>query len=171
MTLTTATAADREFLFEVYAAGRDAEMAVLPWTDAQKRDFLRMQFEAQDRHYRSQYPEAEFQVIHHEGSPIGRLYVQESAGEIRIIDIVLLPAWRGAGIGSGLLRDILGRAAASNRVVTLHVEHNNPARRLYDRLGFRLVADGGVYLRMEWDARRGDHGDSGTTSSAFNPPA
>jgi ribosomal protein S18 acetylase RimI-like enzyme len=154
MTLTIATAADRTFLFEVYAASRDTEMALVPWSDDQKLGFLRMQFEAQDSHYRKHYPEAQFQVVHYQGHPVGRLYVHECADEIRVLDIALLPAWRGLGIGSGLLRDILARAAASSRVVTLHVEHHNPARRLYDRLGFRPVSDESVYLRMEWDASR-----------------
>jgi ribosomal protein S18 acetylase RimI-like enzyme len=150
MTLTPATEADREFLFEVYAASRDSEMAVVPWTDEQKRSFLRMQFEAQDKHYRAHYSTAQFLVIHHEGRPVGRLYVYESTDEIRLMDIALLPAWRGAGIGGALVRDILAQAASSGRRVTLHVEHHNPARRLYQRLGFRQVADEGVYLRMQW---------------------
>ena len=150
MTLTEATAADREFLFDVYSASRDSEMKLVPWTEEQKRNFLRMQFEAQDRHYRTHYPNARFQLIHHDGRRIGRLYVHESAGEVRIMDIALLPEARGCGIGSSLLREILVEAAASHRLVTLHVEFNNPARRLYRRLGFRQVAEEGVYLRMEW---------------------
>lgn len=158
MTLTAATAADREFLFEVYAASRDTEMALVPWSEDQKRNFLRMQFDAQDRHYRAHYPDAQFQIIRHEDRAVGRLYVYESAAEIRIMDIALLPAWRGMGIGSGLLREILARAASSNRFVTLHVEHHNPARRLYDRLGFRPIRDEGVYLRMQWNAEAGDDG-------------
>ena len=154
MILTKATDSDREFLFEVYAASRDAEMALAPWTEAQKQAFLRGQFEAQERHYRAHYPDAKFLVIHHEERAIGRLYLYESADEIRIMDIALLPLWRGLGIGGILLRDILARAAGSHRAVTLHVEHNNPARRLYGRLGFRQVGDEGIYLRMQWSPAR-----------------
>lgn len=165
MTLTTATAADREFLFEVYAASRDSEMALVPWSEEQKQAFLRMQFDAQDHHYRAHYPNAQFQIIRHEGRAVGRLYVYESAAEIRIMDIALLPAWRGMGIGSSLLRDILARAASSSRCVTLHVEHHNPARRLYHRLGFRPNGDEGVYLRMRWDAEVANGGDSLAVSS------
>lgn len=150
MTLTDATSADREFLFEVYSASRDSEMKLVPWTDEQKRNFLRMQFEAQDLHYRTHYPNARFQLIHHEGRRVGRLYIHEAGKEVRIMDIALLPEARGCGLGSSLLREILAQAKASNKVVTLHVEFNNPARRLYDRLGFHRVAEEGVYLRMEW---------------------
>ena len=165
MTLTAATAADREFLFEVYAASRDSEMALVPWSAEQKQSFLRMQFDAQDQHYRAHYPDAQFQIIHHEGRAVGRLYVYESAAEIRIMDIALLPPWRGIGIGSSLLREILERAASSSRFVTLHVEHHNPARRLYHRLGFRPAGDEGVYLRMQWNAEAALSGDSGAVRS------
>jgi ribosomal protein S18 acetylase RimI-like enzyme len=160
MILTSSTASDREFLFEVYASSRADEMALVPWGTQEKEAFLRQQFELQDRHYREHYPSARFQLIQHEDRNIGRLYIHETEKEIRVMDIAILTPWRGRGIGSSLLREILARAADSARIVTLHVEHQNPARRLYDRLGFRTVADEGVYLRLEWsqnadgDARR-----------------
>jgi ribosomal protein S18 acetylase RimI-like enzyme len=150
MTLTSSTAADREFLFEVYASSRADEMALIQWSAQEKEVFLRQQFELQDRHYRAHYPSARFQLVRHEERNIGRLYTHETEREIRVMDIALLPPWRRRGIGGSLLREILARAADSARIVTLHVEHQNPARRLYNRLGFRTVADVGVYLRLEW---------------------
>jgi GNAT superfamily N-acetyltransferase len=150
MTMFPATAADREFLFEVYAASRDAEMAMLDWDQTAKENFLRMQFKAQDHHYRSHYPGAQFLVIYDDGKPIGRLYLHETTQRTCVMDIALLPAWRGAGIGGELLTQVLETAAANGRTVMLHVEQYNPARRLYERLGFRTVSDDGVYLRMEW---------------------
>ena len=44
------------------------------------------------------------------------------------------------------------RAAAGGKSVTIHVERMNPALRLYERLGFRLVEDKGVYLFLSWGA-------------------
>lgn len=148
-TLVPAAEADREFLFQVYAASRDSEMAVVPWTDDQKQLFLRMQFDLQDRHYRSQYSQVQFLLVVQDGRPIGRLYLYETAGEIHVMDISLLPAFRGGGVGGAVMRDLLARAAESARAVTLYVEHHNPARRLYQRLGFREAGGEGVYLRME----------------------
>jgi predicted N-acetyltransferase YhbS len=57
---------------------------------------------------------------------------------------------RGAGIGTALLGDLLAEAAAAGRSVTIHVERFNPAPRLYQRLGFRQIADRGVYLFLGW---------------------
>ena len=145
---------DREFLFQVYASTRTEELAVVPWTPEQKEAFLRMQFEAQDRYYRQQFPDASFQVVLVDGRPAGRLYLARATDEIRIIDIALLPADRGRGVGTGLLRDVLAEGASAGKPVRIHVERFNPAIRLYERLGFVMAEDKGVYLLMEWSARR-----------------
>lgn len=79
-----------------------------------------------------------------------RLYVDRTDKEILLIDIALLPEHRGAGIGGRLLNDLLSEAAAEHKPVRIHVEHKNPARRLYERLGFRKIEDKGVYYLMEW---------------------
>ena len=125
----------------------------MPWDDAQKDAFLRMQFDAQDAWYREHYAEASFEVIKADGEPAGRLYVNRGRSEIRIVDIALLPEHRGDGIGTSLLRDLLAEADAVGKRVTIHVERLNPALRLYERLGFALAEDKGVYLFLERPAR------------------
>jgi ribosomal protein S18 acetylase RimI-like enzyme len=90
-------------------------------------------------------------VILANGAPAGRLLVARWSEEIRIVDITLLPEFRGSGTGSGLLRELMAEAAAAGKRLSIHVEVQNPAMRLYERLGFRPVGDAGVYLRMEWD--------------------
>jgi ribosomal protein S18 acetylase RimI-like enzyme len=141
---------DGEFLFSVYASTRIEEMDLVDWTPAQKEAFLRMQFFAQDRYYREVYPMAEYQVILQEDQRVGRLYIHRRSDEIRVIDIALLPECRGRGIGSSLMAQILEGATRNNLPVTIHVERFNPALRLYERLGFRLAEDKGVYYFMKW---------------------
>jgi ribosomal protein S18 acetylase RimI-like enzyme len=133
----------------VYASTRAEELAVVPWDDAQKEAFLRSQFEAQDAWYREHYADASFDVILVDGQPAGRLYVLRRDAEIRIVDIALLPEYRGNGIGTTLLRDLLAEADAAGKRVTIHVERFNPALRLYERLGFCIAEDKGVYLFLE----------------------
>ena len=150
VSLRPATGADRGFLLRVYGATRADELALVDWTDEQKQAFVAMQFSAQDTHYRSHYANASFDVVLVDGEAAGRLYVDRGADDIRVIDIALLPDRRGAGIGSLLLRQLLDEAAATARKVSIHVEVDNRARRLYDRLGFVPVADRGLHLLMEW---------------------
>ena len=150
MKLRTAAAEDADFLQRVYASTRSDELALTDWSDGQKAEFCRMQFEAQDRHYREHYPGAEFCVIERDGEAIGRLYVDRREREIRIMDIALLPSECGAGLGTRLLGDLREEARSGKKALSIHVEKFNPALRLYERLGFQPVEDKGVYLLMEW---------------------
>jgi len=124
-------------------------MALLDWSSEEKDAFLAMQFEAQTRHYDEHYSDAEFLVIEREGRPVGRLYLHRRGDEIRIVDIALLPEERRGGIGGRLLQQVLDEAAETGRMVRIHVEQNNPAMSLYNRLGFRKIDDLGIYHLME----------------------
>jgi ribosomal protein S18 acetylase RimI-like enzyme len=64
------------------------------------------------------------------------------------MDIALLPERRGRGIGTRLLQELLDAGRASGRSVSIHVERENPARRLYERLGFHAVGEHGIHLLM-----------------------
>ena len=139
---------DEELLRRVYASTREQELAVVPWDDSTKDAFLRAQFDAQDRWYREHYAEASYEVVLIDGEPGGRLYVHRGEHEIRIVDIALLPEHRGNGVGTSLLRDVLAEADAAGKRVTIHVERLNPALRVYERLGFSVAEDKGVYLLL-----------------------
>jgi ribosomal protein S18 acetylase RimI-like enzyme len=140
---------DDAFLRRVYASTRAEELAVVPWDEAQKESFIHAQFAAQDRWYREHYAGASFDVVLIDGEPAGRFYVHRGEDEIRIMDIALLPEHRGNGVGTSLLRDLLAEAEAGRKRVTIHVERVNPALALYERLGFRVAEDKGVYLFLE----------------------
>ena len=142
--------ADEPFLLRVYAATRAEEMALIDWDPLQKEAFVRQQFEAQHKHYRESFRAARFDVVERGGRAIGRLYVDRRPDDIRVIDIALLPEERGAGLGGALMRELLDEAAAAGKTLSIHVEKNNRALRLYRRLGFAEIEDQGVYLLMEW---------------------
>jgi ribosomal protein S18 acetylase RimI-like enzyme len=139
---------DRDFLLGLYESTREEELAQVPWDEEVKRAFVEHQFGAQDAHYRANYPGATFDVIEVDGRPAGRLYVFRGVEEIRIMDIALAPEFRGRGIGTELLRELMGEAG--DRSLSIHVEMNNPARRLYERLGFEPAGEHGVYVLMRW---------------------
>lgn len=143
---------DLPFLYRVYASTREDELSLVSWSAEQEEDFLRMQFEAQDKYYRERFPEASFDLVKVNGQQAGRLYVDRRRDEIRIIDIALLPEYRGMGTGSLLLQRLLREARDDEKPVRIHVESNNPAMTLYKRLGFRVVEEQGVYHLMEYRA-------------------
>lgn len=149
MRLRPVEAADRPFLVELYGSTREDELARVQWDDGARRAFVEHQFAAQDAHYRANYPGATLDVVEVDGAPAGRLYVHRGPSDIRIMDIALAPAFRRRGIGTALLRSLMAEADGSGRKLSIHVEQNNPARSLYDRLGFLPAGEHGVYVLME----------------------
>jgi ribosomal protein S18 acetylase RimI-like enzyme len=141
---------DREFLLSVYASTRTDELEIVPWSEAEKAAFLRQQFDAQTAYWDEQYPEAERSMIEIDGAPAGRLYVQRWPKEIRLVDIALLPAFRRHGAATELIQGLFSEASERNVPLTIHVEIFNPARALYERLGFVSKGDRGMYMLMEW---------------------
>jgi ribosomal protein S18 acetylase RimI-like enzyme len=145
-------AGDGEFLFQVFASTRRPELAVLGWNEQQTEAFLRGQFHAQQTHYANAFPHARSQIVLEGAQPIGRLCLDDSRPEeIHLIDIALLPSVCGRGLGTALMRGLIEQAQSSGRPLRLHVEHNNPARRLYRRLGFCERREEGIHLLMEWN--------------------
>jgi ribosomal protein S18 acetylase RimI-like enzyme len=110
-----------------------------------------MQFAAQTAHYAQHYDGMSSDVVLVDGEPAGRLLVARWREEIRIVDITLLPAFRGRGAGSELLAELMDEATEMAKRLSIHVERENRAMSFYERLGFEPVAEFGVYLRMEWD--------------------
>lgn len=143
-------AGDEAFLRRVHADVRAPEIALTGWDAASAEAFLRMQFDAQHHHYRKSYPQARFDIVERAGEPLGRLYVDRRADEIRVIDIALLAQQRGQGIGTSLLRSLQDEATRDGRRLTLQVEQHNPAQALYLRLGFSETHFQGLYRSMQW---------------------
>jgi ribosomal protein S18 acetylase RimI-like enzyme len=146
---------DLAFAASVYVSTRLEELAVTNWPLDQQMAFLRQQHEAQHSHYRAHYQGAQWLIIESRGRDVGRLYRVEWPGELRIIDIALLPEARRGGIGSRIIAAIQAEARSLGKKVSIHVEKNNPARVLYHRLGFAVVEDKGVYDLLEWSAAAG----------------
>ncbi len=142
------TEADLPFLCKLYAQTRDEELRPVPWTPQQKQDFLRDQFEKQHAHYLQHYPRAHWWMITRDGAPVGRLYVEQTASELRIMDVSLVAECRNRGLGGALMRALLRHTDEQALAATLHVEPFNPALRLYERLGFARVETRGVYYFM-----------------------
>jgi ribosomal protein S18 acetylase RimI-like enzyme len=149
ITLRPIREADRDFLLGLYHSVREPELARVDWTAEQKRAFVLQQFTAQQEWWVTRYTDTSFDLVLRGGLPIGRLYVARWPREIRIVDIALIPEWRGRGLGSTLLKELMREGDAAGKPVSIHVEQYNPARRLYERLGFGYGGEAsGVYLLM-----------------------
>ena len=112
---------------------------------------MRQQFRGQNGSYRANYPDARFEIVEHDGAPIGRIVTARTPDAVLIVDIALIAAFRRRGIGASLVNDVLDDARAAGLPVRLTVSANNaPALRFYLRLGFKPIESSAIGMRLEW---------------------
>jgi len=144
---------DEPFLLRVYTSSRADELAQTGWTEEQKQAFIEMQFHAQWQDYSNRFPDAEQSIVLHEGNPAGRIWINRSNEEIRLLDIILLPEFRNSGTGTLLLQKLQNEARISSKKLHHAVYKDNiDALRFYKRLGFTIVEDYDTYCVMEWSS-------------------
>ena len=137
---------DFEFVFQLNKTNMRRYVELLRgWDDAAEREDMRCGFRPGVDH-----------IIMCGGEDIGRLSVDRYPDRIEIRHIEILPQYQGQGIGSRIISDILNEARELGVPVTLTVLNLNPARRLYERLGFRKVDEydagpKGIKIRMKAD--------------------
>ena len=141
-----ATAADDEFLFNLHrrALGDVIEATWGPWDDNLQRRF-----------HRDWFDPGRIEVVLVDGELAGMMEAYLGPGDTFYISRVeVSPSRQNRGVGTALMRQLLERARRSGAVaVELHVLHLNRARVLYERLGFRVVADDPPKFRMRLDLR------------------
>lgn len=141
---------DRAFLLRVFSAARARQLEEAGISDAQLRQLMEMQHRAQQSQYRAQYPDADFDVILVDDLPAGYLYVHRRSDRLLLLDIALLPEQTGCGIGGQLVGGLIRESEQLSIPILAHVEKQNRAWRLWQRLGFHIVDDNGVYLEIEY---------------------
>ena len=143
--------ADLAFLQELYRSTREEEARKAGFDPRLMRSFLDSQFALQHQHYHSHYRDGgAFWVVEQNGHRIGRLYLHQGPEDLRLVDISLLPSWRGRGYGQALVLAVQALAARRPCPVSLHVYPDNPALRLYQRLDFGVADRSAAHWRLEW---------------------
>lgn len=107
----------------------------------------------QKAHFHEHFNLVGKRIIQYKGVNIGCLAVHDEGEYLFLAYIALMPSYQGKGIGSQLIRKILETGSSLNKVVTLKVLKTNPARVLYERLGFIVTDETNTHYLMVADAR------------------
>jgi len=151
LNLRPAGAGDEPLLQALFAEDKAAELAAAGLAEAQIRALVEMQSRGRKMTYAAQYPAAMDSILlDEEGMAVGRLLVDRQPGRWRIVDFAVLAAHRCQGLGTLALQESQRQAAAVGAGMELQVMRFNPARRLYERLGFHAVREDAVIVEMVW---------------------
>ncbi len=142
-----AVADDEPFLREVYASTRPD---LAGWDEAARETFVDLQLRAQQREWETAFPRSADEVIVLDGRPVGRLWVAWLAEACVLVDMILLPEFRRAGLGTQLVGDVLAEADRRGVPTRLTVERaNGPSLAFCARLGFVETGGDDVFVRLE----------------------
>ena len=98
----------------------------------------------QQRNFRETFNPEVGHIVVVDGEDAGYLWVSEGDDEVFLASIRILPEFQGRGIGTWLIHDLI----KSGKVLRLDVLKVNPARALYERLGFSISNDLGTHFEM-----------------------
>jgi ribosomal protein S18 acetylase RimI-like enzyme len=144
-------AEDADFRFRLFWQSRPPEFALLPLAPPAMEQLMRFQFQAQTVSYRTEFPDARFDIIELDGRAVGRIIVDRSDKRVLIVDQAIVPELRNRGIGTAVMRAVMEEARAAALPVRLHVAtSNDPSLRLYLRLGFVPLDSAPIYMELEW---------------------
>ena len=153
ISLRPVSRSDESFLLELFKSVRAPEFAIAALPAAQLDMLLTMQFKAQTGAYETGYPGSRHSIVLSGETPIGHIWVDRDSAGYRLIDIALVPDCRGRGIGSGLLRQLIGDAEAAGVALRCSVAVSNTGSlRFHQRLGFCITSQDPVYYELEYPA-------------------
>lgn len=98
----------------------------------------------QRKHFSETFDPGVGRIVMVDGNDAGYIWVSEGEDEIFLASIRILPEYQGRGVGTRLIRDLI----ESDKTVRLDVLKVNPARELYERLGFSISSDLGTHFEM-----------------------
>jgi ribosomal protein S18 acetylase RimI-like enzyme len=144
---------DASFRFELFCESRPAEFALLQLDPAAFEQLMRFQYHAQTVTYRTNFPDARFDIIERDGAPIGRIVVNRPGTMLHIVDQAIVPELRNRGLGTAIMKALMDDAGRAGLPVRLKVAStNDPSMRLYLRLGFVPIRTEPLFIEMEWRA-------------------
>jgi ribosomal protein S18 acetylase RimI-like enzyme len=150
--LRPAADADDAFTQALYASTR-ADLQQLPLPPEQLAQLIAMQQRVHEAGQRSAYPNAEILILEHAACAAGRAVLAPLGSNWRLVELAVLPAMRGRGLGAALLAALQERARAHGASIGLAVLRSNAAAvRLYERAGFTIAGGNELQHQMVWRA-------------------
>ncbi|MHC4598048.1 MAG: GNAT family N-acetyltransferase [Planctomycetota bacterium] len=139
-----ATAEDDGFAYRVKKQALGPYITeVWGWDEAVQREFHRNEFDA-----------SRLEILAWSGRDVGTMAVRSDGEGLTLFALYILPQCQNRGIGTRLLRALQEEARGKGIPVKLQVLKVNPARRLYERMGFIAKGETDTHIQMEWRPER-----------------
>lgn len=140
---------------------REAGLSDLPFLLKLRIDTMDEHLKAQGIHYRAEHHLERLldqfkcsKLICYQTKRIGLIKVKQSRDRIHLMQLQISPSFQGQGIGSYLVKELIRVAMNSKCRLSLKVLKLNPAKALYQRLGFIVTAESNIDFEMVYQANQ-----------------
>lgn len=89
------------------------------------------------------------QIVQYDDKDVGLLKVVKEDNVWDLVQVQIHPSLQGKGVGQALVTDVLADAYKNKAAVKLSVFKQNPAKKLYDRLGFKIDSETETTYEMQ----------------------
>ena len=95
----------------------------------------------------------DMRILIKDGKDIGVTTFYEENNQYVVGLIMIHPEYQGESLGSKIIKEYIDLAKKSNKKIKIKVYKENPAKRLYERLGFKIYNedDTHLYLSIDFD--------------------
>ena len=138
------------FIRQLFYELKDEELNLLNLKSHLKAQLLECQFLAHESNYQHNAKEIEDQVILLNRKPTGRLILLTNSKNIHCAELVILRQFQHKGIGKEVFKQIISKAKAETKSVTLNVSKHNMAINFYKGLGFVITNQDDLNYNMRW---------------------
>jgi len=142
---------DEAFLRRLILDTIAGELGASAWPEPMRSHLLDIQYAARRHPHGAAFSETSSQIIEADGADAGWFVTTTLPHEVRLVEIMVVPARRGRGVGTAAIRQLLAAAAEAGKPVRLSVSvTNHAAIGLYERLGFRRIDSDEVQHFMQY---------------------
>lgn len=134
--LLKASTQDKDYLFELRLLTMVDHLAIAGIWLSVEEHWLRV-----NKHFDA------YHLIVHDAIRVGAVKYSEADGTLNIMQLQIHPDFQGCGIGKNVLNLLIKRTVAST--ISLTVLKANPVKRLYERMGFRVIGEDEFEFHME----------------------
>lgn len=100
--------------------------------------------------FRDEFGSTERHVLLMDGAPVGSLVVEEHGDHLYLDYLAVHPQYQKRGIGTQVMEGLMAEARRRRLPLRLSVLNVNPARRLYERLGFEASGEDEFRIFMQF---------------------
>ncbi len=146
--LISPTYNDNPFFNELFTQLFEKKINLNGFPDAQKEMIIKIQFKA----FESRYNNSNVipYLITYGKSKAGKAILEKLNNSILLSDITILYQFRNLGIGGRVIDLIKNKLSSNQNKIILHVDKGNPALRLYQKKGFKIISKNEIQFEMEW---------------------